>query len=181
MRVQHIEQAVRGVYALDPQDRVRLEIVEWRIGRPRHLIWNGHHDEAHRELLVMRHVASEIAYLNGAKFRPAIVRLPWNCHDLRRYLATNTDSLIDYGKRYRSKLPLSTSRAEFCVDEIANARMAKKQRMRSCAAGSSSCRCRPRCRVGRSPRSTKRSLFGSLTDQNFSTPLLRSHMPGWQT
>jgi len=45
-------------------------------------------------------------------------------------LANNVDSLIDYGTRYRSKLPISTSRAEGCVDEIANARMAKKQRMR---------------------------------------------------
>jgi hypothetical protein len=45
-------------------------------------------------------------------------------------LANNVDALIDYGTRYRSKLPISTSRAEGCVDEIANARMAKKQRMR---------------------------------------------------
>jgi hypothetical protein len=53
-----------------------------------------------------------------------------NCADLRRCLANNVDALIDYGTRYRSKLPISTSRAEGCVDEIANARMAKKQRMR---------------------------------------------------
>jgi hypothetical protein len=45
-------------------------------------------------------------------------------------LANNVDALIDYGARYRSKLPISTSRAEGCVDEIANVRMAKKQRMR---------------------------------------------------
>ena len=44
--------------------------------------------------------------------------------------ANNVDALIDYGARHRSKLPISTSRAEGCVDEIANARMAKKQRMR---------------------------------------------------
>jgi hypothetical protein len=50
--------------------------------------------------------------------------------NLRRYLANNVDSLIDYGARYRSKHSISTSRAEGCVDEIANARMAKKQRMR---------------------------------------------------
>jgi hypothetical protein len=34
------------------------------------------------------------------------------------------------GARYRSKLPISTSRAEGYVDEIANARMAREQRMR---------------------------------------------------
>ncbi len=64
------------------------------------------------------------------KFRRAVARLLWNCDDLRRYLANNVDSLIDYGMRDRSKLPVSTSRAEACVDEIANARMAKQQRMR---------------------------------------------------
>jgi hypothetical protein len=42
----------------------------------------------------------------------------------------NVDALINYGVRYRSRLPISTSRAEGCVDEIANARMAKKRRMR---------------------------------------------------
>jgi hypothetical protein len=130
MRVQHIEQALRGVYAAEPLHRAGLEIVEWRIGRLRHLIWNGYHEEARRELYGMRHMASEVVYLNGERFRSPIARLLWNCDDLWRYLTNNVDALINYGARYRSKLPISTSRAEGCVDEIANARMAKKQRMR---------------------------------------------------
>jgi hypothetical protein len=130
MRVQHIEQALRRIYALEPRHRAGLEIVEWRIGRLRHLIWNGYHQEADDELSGMRHMASEVAYLNGEKFRPAVARLLWNCGDLRRYLANNEDSLIDYGMCYRSKLPISTSRTEAWVNEIANARMAKKQRIR---------------------------------------------------
>jgi hypothetical protein len=130
MRVRHIEQALRGFYALEPQHQVGLEIVEWRVSRLRHLISNGYHEEAQRELFGMRHMASEVVYLNGEAFRSAIGRLLWNCDDLRRYLANNVDALIDYGERYRSKLPISTSRAEGCVDEIANVRMAKKQRMR---------------------------------------------------
>lgn len=130
MRAQHIEQALRGIYALEPRHRTGLEIVEWRIGRLQHLIWNGYHEEAHDELFGMRHMASEVAYLSGEKFRPAVARLLWNCEGLRRYLANNVDSLIDYGARDRAKLPISTSRAEGCVDEIANSRMAKKQRMR---------------------------------------------------
>ena len=44
-------------------------------------------------------------------------------------LGNNTGSLIDYGERYRSNLPISTSRAERCVDEIANASLARKRRM----------------------------------------------------
>src|SRR6201990_1426896 len=118
---QHIEQALRGVYAAKPQHRAGLEIVEWRIGRLRHLIWNGYHEEARAELFGLRHMASEGAYLNGEKFRPCVARGLWNCDDLRRYLRNNTGALINYGARYRSKLPISTSRAEGCVDEIANA------------------------------------------------------------
>jgi hypothetical protein len=78
----------------------------------------------------MRHLISEVAYMNGEAFRPSVARLLWNCHELSRCLANNIGYLVNYGERYRSKLPISTSRAEGCVDEIANARMAKKQRMR---------------------------------------------------
>lgn len=78
----------------------------------------------------MRRLASETAHLNGEEFRRPIARLLWNGDDLRRYLTNNTGSLINNGEGYRSKLPISTSRPEGCVDEIANARMAKKQGMR---------------------------------------------------
>jgi hypothetical protein len=87
-------------------------------------------EEAHAELFGLRHMAAEVAYLNGERFRPCVARLLWNCDYLRRYLWNNTDALINYGARYRSKLPISISRAEGCVDEIANARMARKQQMR---------------------------------------------------
>jgi hypothetical protein len=110
MRVQHIEQALRGVYAAGPQHRAGLEIVEWRIGRLRHLIWNGYHDEARRELYGMRHMASEVIYLNGERFCSPVGKLLWNCDDLWRYLTNNVHALINYGARYRSKLPISTMR-----------------------------------------------------------------------
>ncbi len=54
----------------------------------------------------MRHMVSEVAYLNGEKLRPAAARLLWNCADLQRYLANNVDALIDYRVRYRSELPI---------------------------------------------------------------------------
>jgi hypothetical protein len=173
MRVRHIEQAVRGIEALDPQHRAGLEMVEWRIGRLRHLIWTSYHQVAHDDLFAMRHMASEVAHLNGEKFRPAVARLLWNCDDLRRYLANNTGSLIDYGTPHRSKLPISTSWAEGCVDEIANARMAKKQRM-MVAAGSPPRRRRPHPCIGRPPQPTNGSPSGSPTDQDLSTPPSRS-------
>ncbi len=54
---------------------------------------------------------------------------------MRRDLASNDDPLIDYGARYRSEVAITASRAAGCVDEIADARMAKKQRMRRSAQG----------------------------------------------
>lgn len=46
------------------------------------------------------------------------------------YLTNNMGSLVNYGRRYRSGLPISISRAEGCVDDIGNARMGKRRRMR---------------------------------------------------
>ena len=130
MRVQHIQQAMRGIHALDPPHRAGLDIINRWIGRIRNLIWNNRSDEALDDLFYIKQAAPGVAYMNGEIFRSAVARLLWNCDDLRRYLENAGSSLIDYGERYRSKLPISTSRAEGCVDEIANARMAKKQRMR---------------------------------------------------
>ena len=39
-----------------------------RIERLRHLIWNGYHQEARNELFGMRHLISEVAYMNGEAF-----------------------------------------------------------------------------------------------------------------
>jgi hypothetical protein len=89
MRVQHIRQAPRGVYALQPQHRGELDTVSLRIERLRHLIWSGYHREARHELFGMRHMASEVAFMNRGIFRRPIARLLWNCDDLRRHLSNN--------------------------------------------------------------------------------------------
>ena len=130
MRVRHAEQALRGIYALRPEHQAGLDIVEYNLGRVRHLLWNGYHGEARRELFGLQHLAREAVYLNGEGLRRAVERFLWHCAKLRGYLANNETALIDYGSRYRAGLPVSTSRAESCVDKIANARMAKRQRMR---------------------------------------------------
>jgi hypothetical protein len=135
MRVRHIEQALRGVFAHEPKYRAGLDIVAMRVERLRHLIWNGYHVEARRELFGLRHLASEAVYLNGERLRPPVERFLGHCDELRGYLTNNETALIDYGARYRTKTPISSSRAEGCVEEIANARMAKRRRMRWSPAG----------------------------------------------
>jgi hypothetical protein len=102
----------------------------------------------------------------------------WNCDDLSRYLTNNIDALINYEARYRSKLPISTSRAEGCVDEIANARMAKKQRMRWSPRGAHCVATVSRRSLGRTVQDRSRSLPDGLIDQNFSTPVASSAVTG---
>ena len=130
MRVRHAEQALAGVCALEPINRGGLDVLECGISRLRHLIWNGYHHEARRELFDARHLAHDAVYLNGERLRPAVCRFLARCEELRGYLANNEAALVDYSRRYHSGQPVSTSRAEGCVDEIANARMAKRRRMR---------------------------------------------------
>jgi hypothetical protein len=130
MRVRHAEQALAGVYALEPIHRGGLDIVEDGVSRLRHLLWNGYHHEVRRELFALRHLAYETVYLNGERLRPAVTRFIARCEELRSYLENNEAALVDYSCRYHSGQPVSMSRAEGCVDEIANARMAKQRRLR---------------------------------------------------
>ncbi len=62
--------------------------------------------------------------------RAAAARVQARRETLNTYLANNMESLVDYGRRYRSGLPISTSHAEGSVEDIANARMGKRRRMR---------------------------------------------------
>jgi hypothetical protein len=47
------------------------------------------------------------------------------CKELQGYAQNNRDSITNYHRRYHGKQPVSSSRAEGCVDEIANARMGR--------------------------------------------------------
>lgn len=98
----------------------------------RHILdwWNGYAAEAGEALCAMRPLDKEAIRLNGKRFGPAVRRFLHRCQDLHTYLANNDSALIDYGTRYRAGQPISTSRAEGLVDELANARMAKRRRMR---------------------------------------------------
>jgi hypothetical protein len=78
----------------------------------------------------MRLAAKQAIRSNGKRFGPTVRRFLYRCQDLGTYLTDNDSALIDYGSRYRAGRAISTSRAEGLVDELANARMAKCQRMR---------------------------------------------------
>ncbi len=50
--------------------------------------------------------------------------------ELETYLALNASALVNYGRRYRAGLPISSSRAESVVNSLVNARMNKRRQMR---------------------------------------------------
>lgn len=86
------------------------------------------------------------------------------------YLANNEAALIDFGRRYHSGQPVSTSRAEECVDEIANARMAKRRRMRWSPRGAHRVAVVRAAVLDGRLSSRELSTNGGLTAQDFSTP-----------
>jgi len=57
-------------------------------------------------------------------------RLVARCAELRSYIETNEEALIDDGQHYRAGKPISTSRAESMVNQLVSARMNKRRQMR---------------------------------------------------
>jgi hypothetical protein len=130
MRVRHVEQALLGLYALEPAHRGPLEHAQVDVERLRHLLWNGHHEAAREALSRIASWAENTILLNGAAVETKAGRLVARCTELHGYIETNEGALIDYGQRYRAGKPISTSRAEGTVAHLVNARMNKRQQMR---------------------------------------------------
>src|SRR3712207_6427066 len=130
MRVRHVEQLVRGLSVLGLSCSLPLDWAQAEVGRLRHLLWNGRHDEAHAVLGAVAAIAGAIGPLNGPGFGRKATRLVELCAELRGYIANNRASLIDYGRRHRAGKPISSARAESTVNQLVNARMNKRRQLR---------------------------------------------------
>ncbi|MGI3171607.1 ISKra4 family transposase [Pseudooceanicola sp. C21-150M6] len=128
MRVQHVENAIKGlVQRKDFPGTTAIfmtpaETLRWNL-------WHGNIQVAGTHLQWLIVDCARVAKYNLA-VRDQAQRALARCHDLYSYLTNNMGSLVNYGKRYRSGLPISTSGAEGCVDDIGNARMGQRRRMR---------------------------------------------------
>jgi hypothetical protein len=100
------------------------------IERIRHLLWHGRPNQAAREIVLLFGQGNKIAERNGMSVQEATNDLARLCTELKGYAQNNRDAIVNYHRRHHGKRPISSSRAEGCVNEIANARMGKKQRMR---------------------------------------------------
>jgi len=130
MRMRPIEQVIGGLLTRPSRNRVPIEAAQAPIERIRDLLWHGRQDQANQEIGLLLGHSLEIAARNGQSHETSAFDLQRLCNELQNYACNNRDALINYHRRYHDKRPVSTSRAEGCVDEIANARMSKKQRMR---------------------------------------------------
>ena len=128
MRVQHVENAVKGL--LQAENFLGMpelfkhpsETLQW-------CLWHGKIMTTGTRLQCLMIDCSRLS-TKDVEVREAAARVRARCRDLYSYLANNRSALTNYGWRYRNGLPISSSRAEGCVDDIGNTRMGKRQRMR---------------------------------------------------
>ncbi len=64
MRVQHVEQVMRGLCALEPPPLDPLDLAQIDVERLRHLFWNGHHEKACEALCRIVSWAKDAIVLN---------------------------------------------------------------------------------------------------------------------
>ncbi len=130
MRVQHVEQVMRGLCALEPPPLAPLDPAQIDVERLRHLLWSGDPKKACEALGRITGWAKDAAMLNHPAVEAGARRLVARCTELQTYIETNEGALIDYGERYRAGKPISTSRAEGTVNQLVSARMNKRRQMR---------------------------------------------------
>ena len=129
MRIKHLENAVTGLHEL-VVGRKGADKLPWLAERLRWLIWHGKSDRALKGIEHLVHRAGTLQDLSRSEVSASVKRICKRCDVLFGYIENNARSIPDYGSRHRAGLPVSTSRAEGCVDDLANARMGKKRRMR---------------------------------------------------
>jgi hypothetical protein len=88
--------------------------------------WNGYAQRGVIGLVHLAHWAAAPCF----DYLPSLKKLRKSLFDVIRYLESNTDSIPDYGQRYRTGSRISTGFVESAVNEIVAKRMAKKQQMR---------------------------------------------------
>lgn len=119
IRIRHVETRFQTLFSL-LEDFVDLGI-EKLVQNLRWRIWHGQTARA----LDAIEVLIRFGRTNDAAFSVVSRTM-----ELQTYLEYNRAALVDYSQRRRTGRAVSTSRAEGLVNDIANARMGKKRRMR---------------------------------------------------
>jgi hypothetical protein len=123
-RFENLKQVAKGINGLTDGALCAYALAE--IERAKWRFWNGHTKRGIIGLVHLRHSTAAQCF----DHLPLLKKLNKSLLDVIRYLESNSDSMPDYGKRYRAGTRISTGFAESAVNEIIAKRMAKKQQMR---------------------------------------------------
>jgi hypothetical protein len=124
MRFENLKQLAKGISGLT--DGALREHALTEIERAKWRFWNGYAERGIIGLVHLAHWAAAQCF----DHLPPLKKLSKSLLDIIRYLEANSDSIPDYGKRYREGSRISTGFVESTVNEIIAKRMAKKQQMR---------------------------------------------------
>ena len=128
IRIRHVETTFQTLFSLleDPEGLAVKKLVQnlrWRI-------WHGQTARALDAIEVLLRFGMYARSQSFGRTNDAAFSAVSRTMELQTYLQYNRATLVDYGHRRRNGKPVSTSRAEGLVNDIANARMGKKRRMR---------------------------------------------------
>lgn len=128
IRIRHLETTFQTLFSLldgaeDQEIKVLVRNLRWRL-------WHGQTARAFDAIEALFRFGMHVRGLTIGRTCEAAFTAIARTMELRTYLEYNRAALVDYGKRRRNGKPVSTFRAEGLVNDIANARMGKKRRMR---------------------------------------------------
>ena len=130
MRARYIDQALAGIFALQPTHQAGLDYISVNVKRLRHLIWNGYADKAGQALWALTHLASKAGLPQWGALRLGGTQVSAPLSGATHLLGQQRQCAHRLAPVTGPGRPISSSRAESSVAEIANARTAKRQRMR---------------------------------------------------
>ncbi|AEI95557.1 ISKra4-like element ISRli1 family transposase [Roseobacter litoralis] len=128
MRIRHVETTFQTLFSLlGGADGLTVEKLvqnlRWRI-------WHGQTARALEAIETLFGFGMRVRGQTVGRTNDAALSAVARTMELRTYLEYNRAALVDYDQRRRCGKAVSTSRAEGLVNDIANARMGKKRRMR---------------------------------------------------
>jgi hypothetical protein len=106
-----------------PQD---WEAISMRLDRAKWRLWHGRARNAIEAISSLPEFIAERCTTDSVD-GSTLLR---NIEKLQTYLESNERYLVNYGKRYRAGLAISSAPAESAVNQLVSARMAKKRQMR---------------------------------------------------
>jgi hypothetical protein len=131
MRLRPVEQIAQGLRTRVPTHQLAKETIIDALEHLHWRLWHGKLDalgECYEQ--IRRAVGAFRRYAKGARMSSGPRALMTGLHELKYYIDNNAGTLIDYDRRQKAGLRVSSCGAESTVNFLINRRMNKSQQMR---------------------------------------------------